>query len=60
MQAYSDGCEAEINLARSLWRYCHVRPYSSLGGKIPYAVYTETVPSSSLPELTILGAKAVQ
>ena len=42
LRAYSDGWEAEISLARFLWRYCHVRPHSALGGKTPYAVYTET------------------
>jgi putative transposase len=31
LRAYSDGWEAEISLARFLWRYCHVRPHSSLG-----------------------------
>lgn len=31
LRAYSDGWEAEICLARFLWRYCHVRPHSSLG-----------------------------
>ncbi len=35
LRAYSDGWEAEINLARFLWRYCHVRPHSSLGGRTP-------------------------
>jgi putative transposase len=60
LRAYSDDWEAEISLARFLWRYCHVRPHSSLGGKTPYAAYTETEPSSSRPELTISGTKAVQ
>jgi len=60
LHAYSDGWEAEISLARFLWRYCHVRPHSSLGGKTPYAVYTETEPSPSRLELTISGAKVVQ
>ncbi|MFZ9974991.1 MAG: IS3 family transposase [Vulcanococcus sp.] len=60
IHAYSDGWEAEISLARFLWRYCHVRPHSSLGGKTPYAVYTATEPSLSRPELTISGAKTVQ
>lgn len=41
LRAYSDGWEAEISLARFLWRYCHVRPHSSLGGSTPHAVYTE-------------------
>jgi putative transposase len=35
LRAYSDGWEAEISLARFLWRYCHVRPHSSLAGKLP-------------------------
>jgi Integrase core domain len=35
LRAYSDGWEAEISLARFLWRYCHVRPHSSLGGNPP-------------------------
>jgi len=30
--AYSDGWETEISLARFLWRHCHERPHSSLGG----------------------------
>jgi putative transposase len=60
LHAYSDGWEAKISLARFLWRYCHVRPHSSLGGKTPYEVYTETEPCSSRPELTISGARPVQ
>jgi len=60
LRAYSDGWDAEISLARFLWRYCHVRPHSSLGGKTPYAVYTEAIPCSSRPELTISEARAVQ
>jgi putative transposase len=58
--AYSDGWEAELRLARFLWRYCHVRPHSALGGKTPYKVYTETKPCSSRPELTMPGAESVQ
>jgi len=38
LRAYSDGWEAETSLARLLWRYCHVRPHSSLGGKTPNEV----------------------
>jgi putative transposase len=38
LQAYSDDWEAEISLARFLWRYCRVRPHSCLGGRTPYAV----------------------
>jgi putative transposase len=60
LRAYSDGWEAEINLARFLWRYCHVRPHSSLGGRTPHEVYTETEPCSSRPELTMSGARSVQ
>jgi putative transposase len=60
LRAYSDGWEAKIRLARFLWRYCHVRPHSSLGGKTPHEVYTESKPCSSRPELTISGARAVQ
>jgi putative transposase len=60
LHAYNDGWEAEINLARFLWRYCHVRPHSSLGGKTPHEVYTETEPCSSRSELTISGARTVQ
>jgi putative transposase len=60
LHAYNDGWEAEINLARFVWRYWHVRPHSSLGGKTPHEVYTETKPCSSRPELTISGARAVQ
>ena len=38
LHAYKDGWEAEVNLARFLWRYCHVRPHSSLGGQTPQKV----------------------
>ena len=60
LRAYSDGWEAEISLARFFWRYCHVRPHSSLGGRTPHEVYTETKPCSTRPGLTMSGAKAVQ
>jgi putative transposase len=60
LRAYKDGWEAEISLARFLWRYCHVRPHSSLGGRTPHEVYTETEPCSSCPGLTMSGARAVQ
>ena len=60
LRAYSDGWHAEVSLARFLWRYGHVRPHSSLGGRTPHAVYSETQPCSSRPELTISGAEAVQ
>jgi putative transposase len=60
LRAYSDGWEAEISLARFLWRYCHARPHSSLGGKTPYEVYNETEPCISRPGLTMPGAETVQ
>ncbi len=36
--------KAEISLASFPWRYCHVRPHSSLGGRTPHEVYTEAKP----------------
>jgi putative transposase len=60
LHAYSDGWEAEISLARFLWRYCHVRPHSSLGGRTPNEVYTETEPCSTRLGLTMSGATSVQ
>ena len=60
LRAYSDGWEAEISLARFLWRYCHVRPHSSLGGRTPHEVYTDTEHCSSRPGLTMSGARTVQ
>ncbi len=60
LRAYSDGWEAEIRLARFFWRYCHVRPRSSLGGRTPLEVYTEAKACSSRPGLTMSGAQAVQ
>jgi putative transposase len=60
LRAYSDGWEAEISLARFFWRYGHVRPHSSLGGRTPHEVYTEAKPCSSRPGLTMSGAGAVQ
>jgi len=60
LHAYSDGWDAEIRLARFLWRYSHVRPHSSLGGRTPHEIYTETKPCSSRPELTMSGAETVQ
>ena len=56
LRAYSDGWEAEICLARFLWKYCRVRPHSALGGRTPHAAYTETETFSARPELTIFGA----
>lgn len=60
LRAYSDGWEAEISLARFLWRYCHVRPHSSLGGKTPNEVYNEVESCPSRPGLTMSGAGTVQ
>jgi len=60
LRAYSDGWEAEISLARFFWRYGHVRPHSTLGGKTPHEVYNETQPCSSRPGLTMTGAQSVQ
>jgi putative transposase len=60
LHAYRDGWEAEVSLARFLWRYCHVRPHSSLGGRTPNEVYTETEPCSSRPGLTMSEAGTVQ
>ena len=60
LRAYSDGWEAEISLARFLWKYCHVRPHSALGGRTPHEVYTENEPCSSRPGLTMSGAISVQ
>ena len=56
LRAYSDGWEAEICLARFLWRYCRVRPHSALGGRTPHAAYAEAETCSSRLELTISGA----
>ena len=60
LRAYSEGWEAEISLARFLWRYGHVKPHSSLGGKTPQEIYTEAIPCYSRPGLTMSGTKAVQ
>ena len=60
LRANSDGWEAEISLARFLWRSCHVSPHSSLGGRTPHEVYSETEPCSSRPGLTISEARTVQ
>ncbi len=60
LRAYSDGWEVEIRLARFFWRYGHVRPHSSLGGRTPREVYNETEPCSSRRGLTMSGAVSVQ
>jgi putative transposase len=60
IRAYEDGWDAEIGLARFLWRYCHVRPHRSLGGRTPYVVYTETATDPSRSELTITEPALVQ
>ncbi|MFM7676484.1 MAG: transposase [Synechococcus sp.] len=60
LRAYSDDWEAEISLARFQWRYCHVRPHSSLGGRTPYKVYTENGSCPSRLGLTMSGAISVQ
>ncbi len=60
LRAYSDGWEAETSLARFLWRYCHVRPHISLGGRTPHEVYSQIEPCSSRPGLTISGARTIQ
>ena len=60
LRAYRDGWEAEISLAHFLWRYCHVRPHSSLGGRTPHSVYTEAEPCPTRPGLMMQGAKPVQ
>jgi len=60
LRAYGDGWVAEISLDHFLWRYCHVRPHSSLGGRTPHSVYTEAKPCPTRPELTISGAQPVQ
>nr|WP_286194509.1 integrase core domain-containing protein [Synechococcus sp. CCY 0621] len=59
-RAYSDGCEAEVRLARLFWTYSHVRPHSALGGKTPHEAYTKPKPCSSRPSLTMSGAEFVQ
>ncbi len=60
LPAYSDGWDAETSLACFLWRYCHVRPHSSLGGRTPHEVYSQTETCSSSPELTMSEAGIVQ
>jgi putative transposase len=53
IRAYEDGRDAEIGLAHFLWRFCHVRPHRSLGGRTPYVVYTESATDPSSSGLTI-------
>lgn len=60
LRTSSDGWEAEISLARFLWRSCHLRPHSSLGGRTPDEVHTETEHCSSRPGLTMSRAGTVQ
>ena len=60
LRADSNGWEAEISLARFLWRYCHVRLHSFLGGRTPDEVHTEIDPCSSRPEVTMSGTRIVQ
>jgi hypothetical protein len=52
-RVYSDGWQAEISLARFLWRYCQVGPHSSLRARTPYEIYAETELRPSRPELTM-------
>jgi len=52
--------QAEISLSRFLWRYCHVRPHSSLGGKTPHEVYNQIEPCPPRRGLTMSGARSVQ
>ena len=58
--AYIDGCEPEISLARFIWRYCHVRPHSSLGGKTTHEIYIEIETCFSLPEFTMSEPRTPQ
>jgi putative transposase len=60
LRAYSDAWEAEVSLARLLWRYCHVRPHSSLGVKTLHEICNEGKRCSSLSRLTISGSVTVQ
>jgi len=60
LRAYRDGWESEISLTQFLWKYCHVRPHSSLGGRTPHEVYTEIEPCSSRLQATMSGAISVQ
>ena len=58
--AYIDGCEPEISLARFIWRHCHVRPHSSLGGKTTHEIYIEIETCFSLPEFTMSEPRTPQ
>jgi putative transposase len=60
LRAYEDAWDAEISLARFLWRYGHVRHHRSLGGRTPYVVYTDATTKSSCSELTITEPILVQ
>jgi putative transposase len=60
LRTYSDGWEAEISLAHFLWRSCHGRPHSSLGGKTPNEVINQIEPCPSRPGLTMSGAGTIQ
>jgi putative transposase len=60
LRAYEDGWDAEISLDRFLWRYGHVRPHRSLGGRTPDVVYTEATIDPSRSELTITEPVLVQ
>jgi putative transposase len=60
IRAYEDGWDAEVSLARFLWRYCHVRPHRSLGGRTPHMVYSAIATDPSRSELTITEPELVQ
>ncbi|MFY8148900.1 MAG: transposase [Prochlorococcaceae cyanobacterium] len=47
LRAYIDVWDAEMNLARFLWRYCQVRPHSALGGKTPTRFTLRPIPDLS-------------
>ncbi len=57
--AYRDGWESDSGLASFLWRYCYVRPHSSLGGKAPHKLYDEIDVLPSLQDISILVARGV-
>ncbi len=60
LRAYADGWDAEISLARFLWRYGHVRPHRSLGGRTPDVVDIEFATDPSGSELTSTEPVLVQ